>query len=228
MAAGEEIELWWTGVLMGQDYSTVSEKSEMGVYVCAFLLLRKTSMEQHLLPLGCWNHKVEVTLSKCLGCSLSDKKISVSLVIQSTLLWPVKHQVVSTVKCNRDHLVITSWQGFLILLWHISTDNMKERYGQVRPRKYGKVFQVYNLTIFHTHCQPSVCCYLFAFKPTPAVGAPAAAVKFEGFTKVSRMKVKWTQLGLVFFLILSLVMTGCFFWQYQMPKLLPGKTKHCW
>ncbi|XP_029287922.1 putative beta-lactamase-like 1 isoform X1 [Cottoperca gobio] len=35
------------------------------------------------------------------------------------------------------------------------------------------------------------------------------------------MKVKWTQLGLVFFLVLSLVMTGCFFWQYQLPKLLP-------
>ncbi|CAB1422476.1 unnamed protein product [Pleuronectes platessa] len=34
------------------------------------------------------------------------------------------------------------------------------------------------------------------------------------------MKVKWTQLGLVFFLVLSLVMTGCFFWQYQLPKVL--------
>ncbi|XP_030274377.1 putative beta-lactamase-like 1 isoform X3 [Sparus aurata] len=37
------------------------------------------------------------------------------------------------------------------------------------------------------------------------------------------MKVKWTQLGLVFFLVLSLVMTGCFFWQYQLPKLLPDE-----
>lgn len=36
--------------------------------------------------------------------------------------------------------------------------------------------------------------------------------------------MKWTQLGLVFFLVLSLVMTGCFFWQYQLPKLLPGET----
>lgn len=34
---------------------------------------------------------------------MTDKKISVSLVIQSTLLWPVKHQVVSTVKFNRVH-----------------------------------------------------------------------------------------------------------------------------
>ncbi|KAM9759577.1 putative beta-lactamase-like 1 isoform 2-T4 [Menidia menidia] len=34
------------------------------------------------------------------------------------------------------------------------------------------------------------------------------------------MKVKWSQMGLVFFLILSLVMTGCFLWQYQLPKLL--------
>uniref|UniRef100_A0A3B4F2L2 Lactamase beta like 1 n=1 Tax=Pundamilia nyererei TaxID=303518 RepID=A0A3B4F2L2_9CICH len=46
--------------------------------------------------------------------------------------------------------------------------------------------------------------------------------QFEGQTKTSRMKVKWTQLGLVFFLILSLVMTGCFFWQYQMPKVQEG------
>ncbi|XP_029358895.1 putative beta-lactamase-like 1 [Echeneis naucrates] len=37
------------------------------------------------------------------------------------------------------------------------------------------------------------------------------------------MKVKWTQLGLVFFLVLSLVMTGCFFWQYQLPKVLPDE-----
>ncbi|MEQ2229451.1 hypothetical protein ILYODFUR_018869 [Ilyodon furcidens] len=33
------------------------------------------------------------------------------------------------------------------------------------------------------------------------------------------MKVKWAHLGLVFFLLLSLVMTGCFLWQYQLPKL---------
>ncbi|XP_012676150.1 putative beta-lactamase-like 1 isoform X2 [Clupea harengus] len=32
------------------------------------------------------------------------------------------------------------------------------------------------------------------------------------------MKVKWTTLGLVFFLLLSLVMTGCFIWQYRQPK----------
>jgi len=35
--------------------------------------------------------------------------------------------------------------------------------------------------------------------------------------------VKVTQVGLVFFLLLSLVMTGCFLWQYQLPKLLPGE-----
>ncbi|TNN62521.1 putative beta-lactamase-like 1 [Liparis tanakae] len=52
---------------------------------------------------------------------------------------------------------------------------------------------------------------------------PAAPVKSEGATKTSKMKVKWTQLGLVFFLVLSLVMTGCFFWQYQLPKLLPDE-----
>ncbi|KAJ3602530.1 hypothetical protein NHX12_030283 [Muraenolepis orangiensis] len=37
------------------------------------------------------------------------------------------------------------------------------------------------------------------------------------------MKVKMTQLGLVFFLLLSLVMTGCFLWQYTLPKLLPDE-----
>ncbi|XP_051516481.1 putative beta-lactamase-like 1 [Myxocyprinus asiaticus] len=33
------------------------------------------------------------------------------------------------------------------------------------------------------------------------------------------MKVKWTKLGMVFFLLLSLVMTGCFIWQYRLPKV---------
>ncbi|XP_061545022.1 putative beta-lactamase-like 1 isoform X2 [Phycodurus eques] len=37
------------------------------------------------------------------------------------------------------------------------------------------------------------------------------------------MKVKWTQVGLVFFLVLSMVMTGCFFWQYQLPKMQPDE-----
>lgn len=55
------------------------------------------------------------------------------------------------------------------------------------------------------------------------MAAPASAVKLEGLNKGKRMKVKWTQLGLVFFLLLSLVMTGCFLWQYQLPKALPGK-----
>lgn len=55
---------------MGRDYSTVSEKSEMGVHVCAFLLLRKPSMEHRLLPLRNKGvtHVGEATLSKCLGC----------------------------------------------------------------------------------------------------------------------------------------------------------------
>uniref|UniRef100_H3CGW8 Lactamase, beta-like 1a n=1 Tax=Tetraodon nigroviridis TaxID=99883 RepID=H3CGW8_TETNG len=33
------------------------------------------------------------------------------------------------------------------------------------------------------------------------------------------MKVKWTTLGMVVFLLLSLVMTCCFIWQYRIPKL---------
>nr|XP_020471298.1 putative beta-lactamase-like 1 [Monopterus albus] len=57
------------------------------------------------------------------------------------------------------------------------------------------------------------------FKPS----APAATVKLEGLKRASRMKVKWTQLSVAFFLTLSLVMTGCFFWQYQLPKALPDE-----
>ncbi|KAK7912526.1 hypothetical protein WMY93_012737 [Mugilogobius chulae] len=59
----------------------------------------------------------------------------------------------------------------------------------------------------------------------PAVAAPAAvAVKFEGLRKKKKMKVKWSQVLLVFFLVVSVVMTGCFFWQYQLPKLLPDES----
>ncbi|XP_042607091.1 putative beta-lactamase-like 1 [Cyprinus carpio] len=35
------------------------------------------------------------------------------------------------------------------------------------------------------------------------------------------MKVEWTNLGMVFFLLLSFVMTGCFIWQYRLPKAKP-------
>ncbi|XP_058858484.1 putative beta-lactamase-like 1 isoform X1 [Acipenser ruthenus] len=41
----------------------------------------------------------------------------------------------------------------------------------------------------------------------------------QGITKGIRMEVKWTQLGMVFFLLLSIVMTGCFLWQYKLPKI---------
>ncbi|KAI3357336.1 hypothetical protein L3Q82_015481 [Scortum barcoo] len=36
---------------------------------------------------------------------------------------------------------------------------------------------------------------------------------------VSKMKVKWTTLGIVVFFLLSVVMTCCFIWQYRLPKL---------
>ncbi|KAJ7998639.1 hypothetical protein DPEC_G00206970 [Dallia pectoralis] len=52
---------------------------------------------------------------------------------------------------------------------------------------------------------------------------PAPAVSIEELTKTQKMKVKWSHLGMVFFLLLSLVMTGCFLWQYQLPKLLPDE-----
>uniref|UniRef100_A0A3P9HB88 Lactamase, beta-like 1b n=1 Tax=Oryzias latipes TaxID=8090 RepID=A0A3P9HB88_ORYLA len=63
-------------------------------------------------------------------------------------------------------------------------------------------------------------------QPNPAVVAPAppaAALPFEEVSKSKTMKVKWSQVGLVFFLVVSLVMTGCFLWQYQLPKVLPDE-----
>lgn len=46
------------------------------------------------------------------------------------------------------------------------------------------------------------------------------------------MKVKWTTLGMVVFLLLSVVMTCCFVWQYRMPKLRTGELlpprSSCW
>ncbi|XP_077430348.1 putative beta-lactamase-like 1 isoform X1 [Vanacampus margaritifer] len=57
----------------------------------------------------------------------------------------------------------------------------------------------------------------------PAPPAPAASVQFQEVTKTKKMKVKWSQVGLVFFLMLSMVMTGCFFWQYQLPKVQPDE-----
>lgn len=64
-----------------------------------------------------------------------------------------------------------------------------------------------------------------SIQPTPAVDAPAGNVQFKGLSRTSRMKLKWTHVGLVFFILVSLVMTGCFFWQYQLPKLLPGESE---
>ncbi|XP_055039438.2 putative beta-lactamase-like 1 isoform X1 [Misgurnus anguillicaudatus] len=49
---------------------------------------------------------------------------------------------------------------------------------------------------------------------------PTPELAIDELTKTSKMKVKWTQLGLIFFLLLSLVMTACFIWQYQLPKLV--------
>ncbi|KAJ8370971.1 hypothetical protein SKAU_G00109990 [Synaphobranchus kaupii] len=58
---------------------------------------------------------------------------------------------------------------------------------------------------------------------TDSVEQQPVLAAVAGLTKPGQMKVKWTQLGLVFFLLLSLVMTGCFLWQYQMPKLKPDE-----
>ncbi|KAM8927203.1 putative beta-lactamase-like 1 isoform 2-T2 [Pelodytes ibericus] len=36
------------------------------------------------------------------------------------------------------------------------------------------------------------------------------------------MEVKWSHLGLLFFLLVSVAMTGCFIWQYKLPKQEPS------
>ncbi|XP_049589406.1 putative beta-lactamase-like 1 isoform X1 [Syngnathus scovelli] len=62
-----------------------------------------------------------------------------------------------------------------------------------------------------------------AVPPAPSPPPSAATIQFQGVTKPKKMKVKWSQVGLVFFLMLSMVMTGCFFWQYQLPKMQPDE-----
>ncbi|TRZ02398.1 hypothetical protein DNTS_025766 [Danionella cerebrum] len=53
---------------------------------------------------------------------------------------------------------------------------------------------------------------------------PNPGLAIDELTKTSKMKVKWTRLGLVFFLLLSIAMTACFIWQYQLPKLVSEPT----
>ncbi|OCT56950.1 putative beta-lactamase-like 1 [Xenopus laevis] len=44
----------------------------------------------------------------------------------------------------------------------------------------------------------------------------------RSFGKVSLMEMKWTHLGLVLLLLVSMTMTGCFIWQYKLPKQESG------
>ncbi|KAM4650521.1 putative beta-lactamase-like 1 [Discoglossus pictus] len=43
----------------------------------------------------------------------------------------------------------------------------------------------------------------------------------RGLRRTSPMEVKWSHLGLVFFFLVSVAMTGCFIWQYKLPKQEP-------
>lgn len=78
VAAGEEIEMRDLSI-DGLDHSTVSEKSDMRVHNCVFPLLIITYMERHFLFRSQWQLTQWTKLS--LGSWLTDKKISVSLVI---------------------------------------------------------------------------------------------------------------------------------------------------
>ncbi|XP_059572258.1 putative beta-lactamase-like 1 isoform X1 [Alligator mississippiensis] len=44
----------------------------------------------------------------------------------------------------------------------------------------------------------------------------------RGLLKLPRMEVKWIHVTLIFFFLLSVAMTGCFLWQYSLPKVEPG------
>ncbi|KAF3856950.1 hypothetical protein F7725_017673, partial [Dissostichus mawsoni] len=44
--------------------------------------------------------------------------------------------------------------------------------------------------------------------PVPVPAPAPASVKFEGLTKTNKMKVKWSDLGLAFFIVLSLMKGG--------------------
>lgn len=57
---------------MVQDYSIVSEKLEMRVHVCAFLVIRKTSMGNHLLPLESRNCLHDRTESEWMSVMLTE------------------------------------------------------------------------------------------------------------------------------------------------------------
>ena len=125
----------------------------------------------------------------------------------------MKHQVVSPAKCSRDH-----WESEQGDRDFFSRGRSPQITCRRSWRGNGSSHPVLTEYVLR------VCVFFKA--PPAAAAAPAATVKFEGLTKSSRMKVKWTQLGLVFFLVLSLVMTGCFFWQYQLPKVLQGEYQH--
>ncbi|MEE6482495.1 hypothetical protein FKM82_013256 [Ascaphus truei] len=44
----------------------------------------------------------------------------------------------------------------------------------------------------------------------------------RGLHRASRMEVKWSHLGLLFFFLVSIAMTSCFLWQYKLPKQEPS------
>ncbi|XP_062843119.1 putative beta-lactamase-like 1 [Trichomycterus rosablanca] len=52
---------------------------------------------------------------------------------------------------------------------------------------------------------------------------PNPGTILQSLTTGSKMKLKWTHLGLIFFLSLSIIMTGCFLWQYHLPKSISEK-----
>lgn len=208
----ERRERWWAW-----DYGTVKWEIRDGSLSVPFSWSEKNTTGYHSVDLGCKNpQKVDLSLSKCAGCGLGDKKISVFTgnpvlpALWSIRWWVQRSAAASLVSVTRDFCRATH-------------DDMEEIIYLVRKTDI-RSFMTLTNEITHfllTFCFPFLF-FLFVFKPTPAEAAPAATTE-KGLTKPNKMKVKWSQLGLVFFLVLSLVMTGCFFWQYQLPKLPPGE-----
>ncbi|XP_075047408.1 putative beta-lactamase-like 1 isoform X2 [Mixophyes fleayi] len=50
-------------------------------------------------------------------------------------------------------------------------------------------------------------------------GLPIQPSRRRGLSRTSHIEVKWTHLGLILLLSVSITMTGCFIWQYKLPKL---------
>ncbi|KAM3921660.1 putative beta-lactamase-like 1 [Leptodactylus fuscus] len=53
-------------------------------------------------------------------------------------------------------------------------------------------------------------------------GLPIQPSRKRGLSRKTPVQLKWTHLGLTVFFLVSITMTGCFIWQYKLPKQEPA------